>query len=73
MSDDKKSIKLTKREILLRGTITSIITTIPSLVTFFIIWILFDDLIYAVILGAMIHFIAIIFSLKISKKLLIKK
>jgi len=73
LSEDKKSIKLTKREILLKGTIISIITTVPSLVAFVIIWLVFDDLIYAIILGALIHFIAMIFSLKISKKLLIKK
>ena len=73
LSEDKKSIKLTKREILLKGTIISIITTVPSLVAFVIIWLVFDDLIYAIILGALIHFIAMIFSLKISKKILIKK
>ena len=72
MSDDKKSIKLTKQEIILKGTIISIIITIPSLVTFAIVWIFFNDVILGVILGALIHFIAMIFSLKISKKLLIK-
>ena len=72
MSDDKKSIKLTKQEIMLKGTIISMIITIPSLVTFAIVWIFFNDMILGVILGALIHFIAMIFSLKISRKLLIK-
>jgi hypothetical protein len=72
MSDDKKSIKLTKQEIILKGTIISMITVIPSLMTFTIVWIFFNDVILGVILGALIHFIAMIFSLKISKKLLIK-
>ena len=72
MSDDKKSIKLTKQEIILKGTIISMITVIPSLMTFTIVWIFFNDVILGVILGALIHFIAMIFSLKISRKLLIK-
>ena len=72
LPDDKKSIKLTKQEIILKGTIISMIITIPSLVTFAIVWIFFNDVILGVILGALIHSIAMIFSLKISKKLLIK-
>ena len=73
LTGDEKSIKLTKREIMLRGTIISIIITVPSLVAFVIIWILFDNLIFGAITGAVIHFIAMGFSLKISKKILIKK
>jgi fatty acid desaturase len=73
LSDDEKSIKLTKQEIILRGTIISIIITVPSLVAFIIIWILFDNLIFGAITGAVIHFIAMGFSLKISKKILVKK
>ena len=72
MPNDKKSVKLTKQEIMLKGTIISMIITIPSLVTFDIVWIFFNDMILGVILGALIHFIAMIFSLKISRKLLIK-
>ena len=72
MPNDKKSVKLTKQEIILKGTIISMIITIPSLVTFAIVWIFFNDVILGVILGALIHSIAMIFSLKISKKLLIK-
>ncbi|HJL67502.1 MAG TPA: hypothetical protein QF518_02395 [Nitrosopumilus sp.] len=73
MSDEEKSKKLTKREILQKGTIICIILIVPSLVTFLIVWQVFDDLTYAMILGAMIHFIAMIFSWKISKKHLVKK
>jgi hypothetical protein len=72
LPNDKKSVKLTKQEIILKGTIISMIITIPSLVTFAIVWIFFNDVVLGVILGALIHFIAMIFSLKISKKLLIK-
>lgn len=72
LSDDKQS-KLSIRDIVLRGTIIAIIITIPSLIAFIITWIILDNLIYAAILGAIVHFIAMGFSLKISKKLLVKK
>ena len=72
MSDNKQS-KLSIRQIALRGTIIAIIVTIPSIITFIFIWIIFDNLIHAAILGAVVHFIAMGFSLKISKKMLVKK
>ena len=65
---DKRS-RLTKREIALRGTIIALIVTVPSLVIFGLIWVLIDDLIVAAVAGAIVHFIAMGFSLKISKRL----
>ena len=73
LSDDDKPIVFTKKEIILRGTIIAVIITVPSLAAFVLTWILFDDLIIGAILGVVIHFIAMGFSLKISKKLLVKK
>jgi len=61
------------REIVLRGSIIAIIITIPSIIAFVLTWVFLDDLIYALILGAMVYFIAMIISLKISKKFLVKK
>ena len=72
MTDDDKS-KLTIHEIMLKGTIIAIIITVPSVTTFIISWVVLNDLTPAVILGAIVHFIAMGFSLKISKKILIKK
>jgi hypothetical protein len=72
LSDNKES-KLSIREIALRGTIIAVIITVPSIISFVITWKISDNLLYAVILGAIIHFIAMGFSLKISKKILIKK
>ena len=72
LSDDKTP-KLSICEIALKGTIIALIVTIPSLVSFVIAWIILDNLVYGVIVGAVVHFIAMGFSLKISKKLLIKK
>ena len=72
MSDNKQS-KLSIREVALRGTAIAAIITVPSVLAFLISWAVLDNLIYAAILGAVIHFIAMGFSLKISKKILVKK
>jgi hypothetical protein len=73
LPDDDKSTKLTMREIALRGTIIATIITIPSIIAFVLTWILLDDLIYAFSVGTMVYFFAMIISLKISKKFLVKK
>jgi hypothetical protein len=72
LSDNKQS-KLSIREVALRGTVIAVIITVPSVLAFLISWTVLDNLIYAAILGAVIHFIAMGFSLKISKKILVKK
>ena len=66
---DERSPKLTKRQIALRGTIIALVVTVPSLVIFGVVWVLIDDLIVAAVIGAIVHFIAMGFSLKISKRL----
>lgn len=70
---DNKQPKLSIREIALRGTVIATIITVPSIITFLLIWIVLDNLIYAAIVGTVVHFIAMGFSLKISKKILVKK
>jgi len=72
LSDPTKS-KLKIREIILKGTLMATIVTFPSIITFLIIWIILDNLITAIIVGGIIHFIAMGFSIKISKKILVKK
>ncbi|MCS5527735.1 MAG: hypothetical protein NZ747_00490 [Nitrosopumilus sp.] len=72
LSDTTKS-KLSIIEIVLKGTIIAAIITIPSIVVFLLSWFILDDFMIAVILGGFIHFIAMGFGLKISKKILIKK
>ena len=73
LSEDEKPAKLTKKEIFLRGSIIALITTVPSLIVFVVIWFVLDDVIVGAISGAIVHFVAMGFSLKISKKLLVKK
>lgn len=72
MSDPSKS-KLKISEIIFKGTIMATILTVPSLIAFLITWTVLDNLINAAIVGGIVHFIAMGFSLKISKKILVKK
>ena len=72
LSDPSKS-KLKISEIMLKGTIMATILTVPSIIAFLITWVILDNLINAAIVGGVVHFIAMGFSLKISKKILIKK
>ena len=72
MSDPTKP-KLKISEIVLKGTIMATIVTVPSIIAFLISWTILDNLITAAIVGGIIHFIAMGFSLKISKKILVKK
>ena len=72
MSDPTKP-KLKISEIVLKGTIMATIVTVPSIIAFLISWNILDNLITAAIVGGIIHFIAMGFSLKISKKILVKK
>ncbi len=73
LSDGKQADKLTIKEIILKGTIIAIFVIIPSLSAFFLFWWILDDLLQATIIGGIVHFIAMGFSLKISRKFLTKK
>ena len=72
LSDPSKS-KLKISEIMFKGTIMATILTVPSIIAFLITWTILDNLINAAIVGGVVHFIAMGFSLKISKKILVKK
>lgn len=61
------------KDIFLKGSIIAVIVTIPSIASFMIAWVILDDLLFAALIGAVIHFIAMGFSLKISKKLSVKR
>lgn len=72
MPDNEQFKKLTKKELILKGSIIALIITIPSIAAFLVSWKFLDDLMQAAIIGAVIHFVAMGFSLKISKKFLVK-
>jgi hypothetical protein len=61
------------KDIVLKGSIIAIIVTIPSIASFVVAWMILDNLMQAAIIGAVIHFIAMGFSFKISKKLSVKR
>lgn len=73
MTNDNKIGKLTMKDIVLKGSIIAVIVTIPSIASFVVAWIILDNLMQAAIIGAVIHFIAMGFSFKISKKLSVKR
>jgi uncharacterized protein YqhQ len=73
LSDNTKSSNLTIQEIVLKGTIIAIIITVPSIVAFLLTWVVLDDFASGAFSGVVVHLIALIFSWKISKKLLVKK
>ena len=72
LNNEKKSKNLTLGDIVLKGSIIAAIVSVPSLLAFILSWMILDDLLHAAIIGGIVHFIAMGFSLKISKKLLIK-
>jgi hypothetical protein len=73
VASDNKSSKLSLRDIALKGSVIAIIVTIPSLVSFGIVWVILGNLFQAAIIGAIIHVIAMGFSLKIAKKIQINR
>ena len=73
LSDGNKPDKLTNKEIILKGTLIAGFVIVPSLSVFFLTWKILGDLLQAAIIGGIVHFIAMGFSLKISKKFLVKK
>jgi hypothetical protein len=73
MTSDNNAGKLTMRDIILKGSIIAVIVTVPSIVSFLISWVILDNLIQAAIIGAIVHFVAMGFSFKISKRLLVKR
>ena len=72
-SDDRKAARprLTTKEIVKKGSIIGAIVTVPSLAVFFAVWVVLDDMIIGAVSGVITHFVAMGFSLKISKRLLL--
>ena len=57
------------REIFLKGSLMGLIISGPSLAAFFISWTVFSDKYVALVIGIVVHFIGMGFSLKLAKKL----
>ena len=70
---EKDPQNISTKELFAKGSIIALMVIIPSLGTFGVSWYLLDDLIQAAIIGGVVHFIALIFSFKISKKIFVNK
>lgn len=66
---DKNKPPRPANQIFLKGSIIGAIITIPSLTAFFLSWYVLGDQMMALIIGAVVHFIGMGFSFKITKKL----
>jgi len=67
--DKKGPLARPTREVFLKGSLMGLIITIPSLCAFFIAWSVIGDKYVALVVGIVVHFIGMGFSLKIAKKL----
>ncbi|MBI5147194.1 MAG: hypothetical protein HZA84_08285 [Thaumarchaeota archaeon] len=66
---DKQGPSRPTREIFLKGSLIGLIITVPSLAAFFIIWFVIGDKYISLVIGVVVHFIGMGFSLKLAKKL----
>jgi ABC-type uncharacterized transport system permease subunit len=66
---DKSKINPRPKGIFLKSSLIGAIITIPSLTAFFLSWLILGDKINALIIGIVVHFIGMGFSLKIAKRL----
>lgn len=69
LTDKKTPAGLTTRQMLKNGSIIGLIVAVPSLVVFGAMYYFTGDLFAGAIGGAIVHVIAMIFSLKISRRL----
>jgi len=73
MIGNEKPNKLSNVEIISKGSFVAAVVTIPTLVSFFGVWQIFDNLIYGAATGLIVNFVAIGFSFKIVRKLVKKQ
>ena len=69
MPVDKKTVSPKPKGVFFKATIMGAIITVPSLTAFFVSWLILGDKITAAIIGVVVHFIGMGFSLKIAKRL----
>ncbi|QLH09410.1 hypothetical protein [Candidatus Nitrosotenuis sp. DW1] len=66
---DKQGPSRPTREIFLKGSLIGLIITVPSLAAFFISWFVTGEKYISLVIGVVVHFIGMGFSLKLAKKL----
>ena len=60
--------KITTKDIIVKGSLIAVIISVPTLIAFFGIWIITDDLIFGAVAGLIANFIAMGISFKIVTK-----
>ena len=65
--------KLTMTDLLIKGSVIAALISIPTLIVFFLVWAVTDDLLYGAIAGLIANFIALGVAFKIVNKKFIKK
>ncbi len=66
---DKQGPPRPTREIFLKGSLIGLIITVPSLIAFFASWLVTGDKYVSLVVGVVVHFVGMGFSLKLAKKL----
>ena len=61
------------RDIVAKGSIIAILISVPTLIVFFGVWTISDDLIYGAVAGLITNFVALGISFKIVSKKFTKK
>ena len=65
--------KLTMMNILVKGSFIALIISVPTLIIFFVVWAISDDLLYGAIAGLITNFVTLGISFKIVNKKFTKK
>lgn len=65
--------KLSSKDLLVRGSALGAVLTVPTVAVFLGLWAATGDLIIPAIAGVAVHFVALGFSAKIARRLLVKR
>ena len=65
--------KVTSKDLIAKGSLVAIIIAVPTLIVFFAIWTVTNDLIFGAVAGLITNFITLGISFKIVSKKFIKK
>ena len=64
---------LSSRDIVVRGSMLAAVIAIPSIAAFLVSWHILDDYVVAAVIGGVVHFVAMGFSLRLSRRLHVRR
>jgi len=73
MLAENSTKKITMKDIVAKGSIIAIIISVPTLIVFFAVWTVSNELIYGAVAGLITNFVALGISFKIVNKKFTKK